>query len=108
MKRRTLLKWLAGAPLLANLRELARAKVVATARTLRRVRPGQTGWPPVAHWDQLSQQVGGRLIKLADPWAACRANPSGTTCSDFFTAIRNPYYILDHANLTQASGWADA
>ncbi|MGH8161584.1 MAG: FAD-dependent oxidoreductase [Gammaproteobacteria bacterium] len=75
---------------------------------MRRVRPGESGWPAVAEWDGLNRQVGGRLMKLADPLAACRADPSGKACSDFFSAIRNPYYILDHAELTQTSGWVDA
>ena len=112
MKRRTLLKWMTGAPLLApllaNLPELARAKTKAVTRTLRRMRPGQIGWPSSAQWDALSKQVGGRLMKLADPLAACRADPTGKACSEFFSAIQNPYYILDHANLTQTSGWVDA
>lgn len=112
MKRRTLLKWMAGAPmfgaLLANLPEAAWAKAVAAARALRRVRPGQPGWPLAAEWNGLSQQVGGRLMKLADPLAACRSDPSGQACAEFFTQIRNPFHIRDHANLTQASGWADA
>jgi FAD/FMN-containing dehydrogenase len=111
MKRRALLKWLAGAPmfgaLLVNFPEAAWAKVVLPP-TLRRVRPGESGWPSAADWDSLSQQVGGRLMKLDDPLAACRAHPSGQACTDFFTQIRNPFYILDHANLTQASGWVDA
>lgn len=47
-------------------------------------------------------------MKLVDPLAACRADPSGAACADFFKQIRNPYYILDHANLTQSSGWVDA
>jgi FAD/FMN-containing dehydrogenase len=112
MKRRTLLKWLAGAPLLApllaNFPETARAKAVAATRTLRRVRPGHPGWPSATQWEALNKRVGGRLMKLADPLAACRADPSGKACSDFFDAIRNPYYNLDHANLTQSSGWVDA
>ena len=112
MKRRALLKWMAGAPmfgaLLANLSEAAWAKAVAAARTLRRVRPGEAGWPSAAEWDGLNRQVGGRLMKLEDPLAACRADPSGAACADFFKQIRNPYYILDHANLTQTSGWVDA
>ncbi|MBS0382954.1 MAG: FAD-binding oxidoreductase [Proteobacteria bacterium] len=111
MKRRALLKWMAGAPvfgaLLANLPEAAWAKVVLPP-TLRRVRPGEPGWPSPADWESLSQQVGGRLLKLADPLAACRADPSGKACADFFTQIRNPFYIHDDPALTQASGWADA
>jgi FAD/FMN-containing dehydrogenase len=112
MKRRALLKWMAGAPLfgalLASLPDAAWAKAGAATRTLRRVRPGQSGWPSAAEWDGLNRQVGGRLMKLADPLAACRVDPAGKACSDFFTAIKNPYYLLDHANLTQSSGWVDA
>lgn len=112
MKRRELLKWMAAAPvfgmLLANLPEAAWAKAAAVARTLRRVRPGESGWPSAAEWESLKQQVGGRLLQLADPLAPCRADPAGSACNAFFKAIRNPYYILDHANLTQTSGWVDA
>lgn len=112
MKRRTLLKWMAGAPLfaaaLANLPEAAWARAASAARTLRRVRPGQPGWPSAAEWEGLNRRVGGRLMKLADPLAACRADPSGAACTDFFRQIRNPYYILDHANLTQTSTWVNA
>ncbi|HEY9111742.1 MAG TPA: FAD-binding oxidoreductase [Rhodanobacteraceae bacterium] len=112
MKRRALLKWMAGAPvfgaLLASVPEGLWAKTAAAARTLHRVRPGESGWPSATDWDALNRQVGGRLTKLADPLAACRADPSGAACVDFFRQIRNPYYILDHANLTQTSGWVDA
>ena len=112
MKRRALLKWVAGAPLfgalLASAHEGLWAKAASTARTLRRVRPDESGWPSTAEWVGLNKQLGGRLMKLDDPLAACRAEPSGAACADFFKQIRNPYYILDHANLTQTSGWVDA
>ncbi|MGH8192685.1 MAG: FAD-binding oxidoreductase, partial [Rhodanobacteraceae bacterium] len=112
MKRRALLKWMVGAPLfgalLATFPETLWSKTAAAARTLRRVRPGEAGWPSATEWKGLNQQVGGRLMKLADPLAVCRADPSGKACSEFFKDIRNPYYILDHANLTQTSGWVDA
>lgn len=112
MKRRALLKWMAGAPLfgalLASFPEVLQAGTASVARTLRRVRPGDAGWPSAAEWDGLNTQVGGRLMKLADPLAACRADPAGKACSDFFAAIRNPFYIHDHPELTQTSGWVDA
>lgn len=111
MKRRTLLKWFAGAPVLGTaLAELPAAASTgpAAAQTLRRVRPGEAGWPTLADWDGLKQRVGGRLLKLQDPLAACRADPSGKACADFFTQIRNPFFIHDDPALTQASGWIDA
>ncbi|HJP98792.1 MAG TPA: FAD-binding oxidoreductase [Rhodanobacteraceae bacterium] len=112
MKRRVLLKWMAGAPvfgsLLAAVPDSLWAAPGSAMRTLRRARPGQPGWPSAAEWQALNAQVGGCLMKLEDPLAACRADPSGQACFDFFTQIRNPYYLLDHANLTQTSGWVDA
>ncbi len=112
MKRRALLKWIAGAPvlggLLANLPDTAWSETAMASRTLRRLRPGEPDWPSAAEWGELNKRVGGRLMKLGDPLAACRADPSGKACTDFFAAIKNPFYIRDHANLTQASGWMDA
>jgi FAD/FMN-containing dehydrogenase len=112
MKRRTLLKWIAAAPLWATARanppDATSARLPPAARTFRRVRPGEAGWPTAAEWAGLERQVGGRLMRLSDPLAACRADPSGAACADFFKQIANPYYILDHPNLTQASGWVDA
>ncbi|HEX7349278.1 MAG TPA: FAD-binding oxidoreductase [Rhodanobacteraceae bacterium] len=94
--------------LVATFPEAVWSKAAAAVRTLRRVRPGDAGWPSAAEWETLNRQVGGRLMKLADPLASCRADPAGAACTDFFKQIRNPYYILDHANLTQTSGWVDA
>ncbi len=112
MNRRTLLKWMAGMPLfatlLSDLPASAQVGGAAAGKLFRRVRPGDPGWPSAAEWEGLNQQVGGQLRQLADPLAACRADPSGKACNDFFASIRNPYYILDHPALTQASGWADA
>ncbi|MGA9851667.1 MAG: FAD-binding oxidoreductase [Gammaproteobacteria bacterium] len=113
MKRREFLKLLmARVPLVAvmfaDLPKTAWAMVTAVAGTLRRVRPGDPDWPSASEWNGLNKQVGGRLMKLRDPLEACRADPSGIACSTFFAAIKDPYYILDHANLTQTSGWVDA
>ncbi len=112
MRRRTLLKWVAGMPLFAGLLPDLRASTpggaAPTGKLFRRVRPGTPGWPSAAEWESLNGQVGGRLMKLTDPLAACRNDAFGKACGGFFASIRNPYYILDHPALTQASGWADA
>jgi FAD/FMN-containing dehydrogenase len=110
MTRRLLLNWMSTvsflAPLLTMLPKARAAKTVTTTK-LRRVRPNDPGWPAADAWGTLNAQVGGRLLKLSDPLAVCRADPYGKASRDFFAALRNPYYILDHANLTQASGWVD-
>src|SRR5687767_12429870 len=71
-----------------------------------RVRPGDEGWPSEANWEELSRAVGGRLIKIESPLAACQKDPAA--CTELFGRIKNPFYIGDHPALTQTSGWIDA
>jgi FAD/FMN-containing dehydrogenase len=83
-------------------------KRVATSPPGRRVRPGDPGWPSAASWDRLNREIGGRLIEVRTPLAACRAAPNSAECSEFFRKLKNPYYIGDEPGLTQTSGWVDA
>lgn len=48
------------------------------------------------------------MIKVRTPLDACRDAPDSAACRDVFEELKNPYYIRDHAGLTQTSGWADA
>jgi len=83
-------------------------KNVAASLPARRVRPGDPGWPSAANWERLKREVGGRLIEVKSPLAACRAAPASAECEEFFRKLKNPYYIGDHPALTQTSGWVDA
>lgn len=69
-----------------------------------RVRPGDPGWPSLAQWDGLKQDVGGRMLKLESPFA----NPASAAYSEALKHLRNPFYIGDQPALTQTSGYADA
>jgi FAD/FMN-containing dehydrogenase len=73
--------------------------------TLRRVRPGEAGWPSTTQWETLDRQVGGRLIALKSPFERWRAEPNSAECAEFFQKVKNPYYIGDDPALTQTSGW---
>ncbi len=75
---------------------------------MRRARPGDAAWPTDADWDRLRKQVGGRLIELESPLAACRSEPDGDACADALRQLKNPYWLGDQPALTQASGWLDA
>ena len=73
-----------------------------------RVRPGDPAWPPEAAWNRLDRDVGGRLVPVESPLAACVAAPSSTDCAQLFRSLKNPYYLRDEVALTQTLGWVDA
>jgi FAD binding domain/Berberine and berberine like len=109
MDRRTLLKHLAALPLLPHLwpewllAETAPSRKVTNSR----VRPSDPSWPSAASWEKLKQQVGGRLIQVQSPLAACRTSSDSTSCQDLFKNLDNPFYIGDQPGLTQTLGWVD-
>ena len=79
MNRRTLLKLAATSSLLATAipptRSSADPASVLTGTTRRRVRPSDPSWPSLAEWEGLNQAVGGRLVKVESPLAACADTP---------------------------------
>jgi FAD/FMN-containing dehydrogenase len=79
MNRRRLLRTAAAAvPLLPSRASwlLAPPRAAAASRPMSRVRPGDPAWPPEASWDRLGRGVGGRLVKVRSPLAACLGAPS--------------------------------
>jgi FAD/FMN-containing dehydrogenase len=71
-------------------------------------RPAPAAWPSKAAWKQLSDTVGGNLVSIDFPLAACRQAAGSSACKNLFENIKNPYYIGDHPGLTQTLGWVDA
>ena len=101
MDRREFLSALVVTPLLSKL-------VSGAPKTFRRVRPGEALWPNEAAWATLRSDVGGRLIKLESPLAACKPTSSTEACGKVLKSLENPYYISDEPAYTQASGYLDA
>ena len=111
MNRRHFLKSAAAIPVFAiGCSQLSKtsAKRVAPSPAARRVRPGDPAWPSAASWERLNRGVGGRLIKVESPLAACQNAPNSAEFSEFFRKLKNPYSIGDEPGLTQTSGWVDA
>ncbi len=114
MNRREVLKAALAIPFLAGAMTggvtsaLAAAAGTATGGLRSRVRPGDPGWPSVAQWGRLKQDVGGRLLKLESPFANCTPTSMSAACSEALKHIKNPYFIGDQPALTQTSGWAGA
>ena len=104
VRRRTLLHAAALTPL-----AWTHGAVAASAGLARsRVRPGDPSWPSADAWRRLNQAVGGRLIPVQSPLAACRPAADNAACAEVFHELTNPYFIGDNAGLTETSGWADA
>jgi len=105
MHRRKLLKTAAAAPLLALTPLLSAG---ATGAPLRRVRPGEPGWPTARDWRKLDDAVGGALLEVRPLFSACETDGGSSACRDVLANIQNPFYIGDQAGGTQVSGWLDA
>jgi hypothetical protein len=88
---------LAGLPLVSRFAAPARGVAVPPGR---RVRPGEPSWPGPAEWAKLRNSVGGRLVTVESPFAACTPDPGSPACTDLFQNLRNPFYIGDSAALT--------
>lgn len=102
MKKRSFLVALGAATGLLLLRPALAAKAV-----LRRIRPSDKAWPAPSEWQKLNKAVGGRLIAVESPLAACIGQPA-SACMATMNAIKNPYHIRDSVALTQSLGWAGA
>lgn len=108
LDRRTLLKGALAAPLVGGVPVLPALAASSDGPTMRRVRPGEPGWPSAREWSALNDAVGGHLLKVESPLAACAQSPSSNACTDLFEQIKNPYLISDTPALTQTSGYLDA
>ena len=58
--------------------------------------------------ERVNQAVGGRLVKVESPLAACADKPDTPACQELLCNLRNPFFIGDQPWATQSTGWADA
>jgi FAD/FMN-containing dehydrogenase len=112
MKRRNLVKAVINLPLLfgglSNTLAFAQSASRKVGDAFSRARPGEPRWPSLKQWENLSQAVGGRLVRPQSPFKACRSAPDSQSCLEALRQIKNPFFIGDEVALTQTSGWADA
>ena len=87
---------------------LGSKRALGTTHSMSRVRPGDSAWPSAASWDRFGKEVGGRLVKVQSPLAACLEAPSSADCARVLNAVKNPYYLGDEVGLTQSLGWVGA
>src|SRR5260221_5578523 len=112
MKRRDFFKRLAATPVLPilwkQLAKPAQASATLASSSARRVHPSDSSWPNAESWEKLRQDVGGNLVKVEPPLAACESAPDSASCQEVIKNLRNPYFIGDQAGGTQTSGLVDA
>jgi len=106
MHRRSLLKGMAA--MIALQPDWLSPPAANAAASFSRVRPGDPAWPSAESWAKLKQTVGGNLIPVEPPFAACAADPQNAACADALASIHNPFYLGDQPGGTQVSGWLDA
>lgn len=70
--------------------------------------PTQACWPTEKDWQDLSQRVGGRLIKAVSPIAACEKNSSSSECKQALAKAKDPLYLQAQPGATQMTGWQGA
>src|SRR5918995_7162960 len=109
MNRRRILQAVAALPLVPDgwPRWPRPVPAAAAGPSSSRVRPSDPEWPSAASWDRLYRDVGGRLITVESPLAACLENPESATCAHVFESLKNPYYLGDDVGLTQSLGWVE-
>jgi len=65
-------------------------------------------WPSQPDWDQLREQVGGRLFTVDSPVKDAIARPGSAAAAGAIEKMKNPFYIADHPGATQSTGWLDS
>jgi len=103
MKRRTFLKNCGAAALLP----LSSHGLFARSAFRRRC-PSDAGWPSQEAWKRLNDAVGGNLLPVDFPLAACTSGAGSADCKKALESLKNPYYVGDQPGLTQTLGWVDA
>jgi hypothetical protein len=93
MNRRTFLKRLAAIPVLSAIWRFLPSSIQAalTGDAVRRVRPSDAAWPGAESWEKLKQDVGGNLIKVQSPFAACKGAAESAECQEVIKNLQNPF-----------------
>lgn len=76
------------------------------APLLRKIRPGEPGWPSDTQWAALGESMQGEVFKVPDPFEGCEQ--SAAACEQILKQFENPFFIQDTPGATQSSGWVDA
>src|SRR5437763_593297 len=99
MNRRNLLKGAAAVATAAQsaiwsaLPSWAAAPGAQAPKPVRRVRPGDPGWPKADAWRKMNDAVGGNLIPVHPLLAPCAAGEKSAACQETLGNIRNPFYV---------------
>jgi FAD/FMN-containing dehydrogenase len=106
MNRREVLGSIAGLACYSG--RVSFAEHASSVRHLRKVRPGEPGWPSEREWNRLARSISGELIRPKPLLEPCRLESKGAECRALLANLRNPFFLGDQVSGTQVSGWLDA
>lgn len=70
--------------------------------------PSLPCWPTDGDWEQLSQELNGKLVKPKASITACEKNAASDDCNAALKALKNPFAIGANPGDTQSQGWMGA
>ena len=105
INRRRILQAAAGLPFVSAL--LRRSAVSAATPPRSRVRPGDPGWPLEADWTQLGRDVGGNIIKVQSPLAAC-VGQTNEDCANSSQSSKTRISSATSRGSRRRPGWGSA
>src|SRR5437667_6290978 len=109
MRRRSFLKGIGAVVLQILAVRNWRLRAASTTKELiRRVRPGEMGWPKPETWQDLKQAVGGNLLEVQPLFGGCKGDAKSASCLEVLQNMRNPFWIADQPAGTETYGWLDA
>src|SRR5215813_15645516 len=60
------------------------------------------------HGSNSTTRVGGNLVPVDFPLSILKSDPNGAAAQELLANLKNPYFIREHAGLTQSLGWIEA
>lgn len=70
--------------------------------------PSLPCWPTDGDWEQLSQELNGKLVKPKSSITVCEENAVSDDCKAALKALKNPFAIGANPGDTQSQGWMGA
>lgn len=79
----------------------------ATKQVVKRIRPGDAGWPSKKDWANLAGRLHGKLEMSRSASKTLLAQTGGAVTKQMQEKLTNPFFLQDFSGTTQSLGWLD-